>query len=235
MAKRRLNLTPIAIVVGALILASGTAYAGVTIGKNTVGSAEVKNNSLQGVDVKNGSITKSDLAVGATADVYTYIGTVPGDAKYHTVLKIPQFSRFKINCSGGSDTIAVIFGPPAPFPPGTKNQLHELAGSDITDNQPASRASIIGKGGGFGLANPGGSQPTAGVIFQGMYWGQSNTLLAHGDWSLGYPSSAGCAAKIQVTVQHLAKPVPVTRAGIGSRSGKGRCSSVVGTAFCRMR
>ena len=235
MARPHLNLTPVAIVVGALILASGTAYAGVTIGKNTVGSAEVKNNSLQGVDVKDGSVTKSDLAVGTTTDAYTFIGTVPADDVYHTVLKIPQLSTFRIDCNLNTDTIIVRFGPPAPYPPGTKKQMHVLAGSDITDNEPVSQASIVSKGGIFGLQNSGGSQPTAGVIYQGTYWGQSTTRLAHGDWSLGYPGPAGCSVKIQVTVQRLTTPAPVTRAGSSSRPDKAGCSPVVGAAFCRLR
>lgn len=233
MARRQLNLTPIAIVVGALILTSGSAYAGVTIGKNTVGSAQVKNNSLQGIDVKNGSIAESDLAVGTTPDVYTYIGTVPGDGVSHTVLRIPHFSKFHVTCSAASDSIFVSFGP-TPILPATPKQLHGIGGSDITDNQPVGAATIVGQGGGVGISNSGGPQPGAGVIFQGTYWGQSSTRLAHGDWSLPFPSAAGCSTKIQVTVQRLATPAPVTRAG-SSLTVRAGCSPVIGAAFCRLR
>lgn len=248
---RTSGLTPWLVGVAALLLASGSAYAGQTVGKNSVGSKQVKNNSLTGKDIKNGSLTgkdikngsltgkdvkdgslgKADLRTGTVPDVYTFIGTVPGDGAPQTVLEIPDFSRFVVTCTAETHQLFVQFGPTPPIPPGTPHQQHGIAAADIADNVPVGAATIIGPGGGVGFFNPSGASPGSGILTRGDYWGRSADRLAHGSFGLAFPSSAGCLTRLQVVVERLAVPAPVPRASAGQGRGETACEAS-GAAFC---
>jgi len=52
-------------VVALLVALGGTAYAGITLGKNSVGSKQLKNNAVTSSKIKNGAVTTKKLKNGA--------------------------------------------------------------------------------------------------------------------------------------------------------------------------
>lgn len=230
------------VLAAALVLASGSAYAGQVVGRNSVGSPQVKDNSLLGKDIKgetirsgdvrNGTLTQNDLRPGAAPVVYHYDDVVPADSVQRTVVSIPGFSEFKITCSASSHNLFIGFGPGSPIPPGTPQQRHGLIGSDRADNSPVGGATITGTGGGVGFGNPGGSPPGSGILTTGDYFGRSTDLVAHGTWTLAFPSAGGCLTRIRVTVHRLATPAPLARTLSGSERAVSTCEAS-GAAYCR--
>jgi hypothetical protein len=225
------GLRHVAILTAAAVLSSASAYAGARVARNSVGSPQVINNSLTGADVRNHTLGRKDLKVGATPRTYTVIRSVPAGST--EVLDIPGFSRFTVSCSATSIGMTASFGDADPTPD-DPTQQHGIAGSDIIDSQPAGGVTITGFGGGVGFTTSGGAQPGAGVLVRGDYWGRSETLLAHGTWSWGFPS-VPCLFRLQVVVTELRTPVPVARPLRGP-DGRGTSTCDVtgagGAAYC---
>ncbi len=227
------------IAVAAVVLSSGSAYAGSAIARNSVGSfhvrdnsllsGDVRNNHLTGTDVRDRSLGRRDLATGAVPRTHTVIKRVPEGTE--TVLNIPNFSRFSVTCSASSISMSIQFGDSTPASDDPIQQ-HGIAGSDISDNTPAGAVTVTSFAGGVGFGTSGGSQPAAGLIVRGDYWGRSQNLLAHGTWAWGFPS-VPCLFRLQIVIQELATPVPVSRAvpGHGRVSSTG-CELSGSGAFC---
>jgi hypothetical protein len=226
--------------VAAVILSSGSAYAGGAIARNSVGSPQVRDNSLRTADVKNDTIRsidvrdralrRPDLALGQVPRTYTVIRSVPSGTTQ--VLNIPGFSRFSVSCSPSSVGLTIQFGDADPTP-SDPTQQHGLAGSDIADNNPTGGVTITGFGGGVGFTTGAGSPPSSGILVRGDYWGRSRNLLAHGTWAWGFPS-VPCLFRLQLVVQELPTPVPVARVAPGQRRASGvTCERSGGSgAFC---
>lgn len=221
MALRRLMSSPQAVATAALLLVTGSAYAGLTVGRNSVGSPQVKDNSLTSRDVRDGALKRKDLGPAAAPKTYTFIGDVALGTPT-PVIDIPGFSRFDVTCTATpSQSIFVGFGGA-----GQPAQRHFISGSDLADNNPVGAAEVTGPGGGVGIS----ASPVA-IIFEGQYFGRSADLLAHGDWSIGYPNVdlSSCRVRVQVVVERLASPVPLPRTG---PAGEARCVQEVGAGFC---
>lgn len=62
-----------------LVVAGGSAFAAGTLGKNTVGSKQLKVNAVTGAKIKNGAVTGSKIAAGAVgaSNINTTGLTVP--------------------------------------------------------------------------------------------------------------------------------------------------------------
>lgn len=225
------GLRHVAILTAAVMLSTVSAYAGARVAKNSVGSPQVIDNSLTGADIRNKTLGRADLKVGATPRTYTVIRSLPAGTT--EVLNIPGFSRFNVSCSASSVGMTVSFGDSDPSS-ADPTQQHGIAGSDITDNSPAGGVTVTGFGGGVGFGTNGGSQPAAGVLVRGDYWGRSETHLAHGTWSWGFPS-VPCLFRLQLVVTELRTPVPITRLRPG-RDGRGAPTCEVtgtpGAAYC---
>ncbi len=215
----------LALLVGALLLASGSAYAGASIARNSVGSAQVKNESLRHKDVRDGTLGAKELAPGAAAKPYTVIRNVPEGMT--EVLDIPGFSRFTVSCSNTQISLNIAFGDADPEPSDPLQQ-HGLAASDITDDSPAGGATVTGFGGGVGFGSFGGSQPGAGILVRGDYWGRADKLLAHGTFAWGFPS-APCLFRLQVVVEKLRQAAPLPRRPV---VGRETVCEATGTAYC---
>jgi hypothetical protein len=169
------SLKLLALLVGAAMLATGSAYAGATIAKNSVGSPQVINGSLRHQDVRDGTLRTQELAPGAAPKTYTFIRNIPeGQTE---ALNIPGFSRFTFSCSGTGIGLLVSFGDETPEDTDPWQQ-HGIAGSDIADNNPVGGATITGWGGGVGFGTGGGASPGSGILVRGDYWGRATRLLA---------------------------------------------------------
>jgi hypothetical protein len=59
-----------------LVVAGGTAFAAGKLGKNTVGSKQLKNNAVTAAKIKNGSVTGGKLALGAVSGTQLGSGSV---------------------------------------------------------------------------------------------------------------------------------------------------------------
>lgn len=214
----------VALLTGAFLLASGSAYAGATLGRDTVGTRQVIDESLTGQDIRNGSLRTQELAPGAAAKAYTVIRSIPEGTT--TLLTIPGFSRFEFTC-GASSGVFVRFGDSDPEPEDPWQQ-HGITMSDITDNNPVGSSTVTGYGGGVGFDASGGAQPGAGVLVRGDYWGRADNLLAHGTISLSYPT-APCLVRLQVVVERLKRPAPIPHRRLPG--GVPGCQAT-GAAFC---
>lgn len=213
-----------ALLTGGLLLVAGSAYAGTTLAKNSVGSREVKNNSLTGQDLKDGTVGMADLVRGAAAKTYTFIDTVPeGNTQ---ILDIPDFSRFEVDCSPSATQLVVRFGDADPSAEDPR-QYHGIALADLSDNTPWGGVSVTGYSGGVGFSSPSGAQPNGGILVRGDYWGRATNRLAHGTISLGYPGTS-CQVRVQVVVERLARPAPLARL---ATAGRTECEAT-GAAFC---
>ena len=239
-----------ALAVAAVLLSTGSAYAGGALARNSVGSVQVRNNSLlsqdvrnnslssrdvrnnglTGGDVRNRSLGRADLALGAVPRTYTIIRRLPEGPT--VVLNIPGFSRFTVTCTASSISMSIQFGDSDPSS-SDPIQQHGIAGSDISDHTPSGAVTVTSFAGGVGFGTNGGAQPAAGLIVRGDYWGRSQNLLAHGTWAWGFPA-VPCLFRLQLVIQELATPVPVTRAVPGrSRAARTTCEHSGSTAaYC---
>jgi hypothetical protein len=59
-----------------LVLAGGTAFAAAKLGKNTVGTKQLKNNAVTATKIKNGAVTGGKLAAGAVSGAQLGTGSV---------------------------------------------------------------------------------------------------------------------------------------------------------------
>jgi hypothetical protein len=79
---RQLTFANVAAALALVVALSGTAYAA-GLGKNTVGSKQIKNNAVSTKDLKNGSATGEDLqgdSVGGAQVLESSLGRVPDSA-----------------------------------------------------------------------------------------------------------------------------------------------------------
>jgi hypothetical protein len=76
----------------------GTGYAAIKLPKNSVGSKQVKPNSLKGIDVLESSfkgvvLGKGTLSTGAKG--------LPGGSDFATLMTIPGIGRIEVDCAPG--------------------------------------------------------------------------------------------------------------------------------------
>ena len=95
------------------IALGGVGYAAVTLPKNSVGSPQVKSNSLSGNDINEASLKGVVLGKGAARAGNKVLGT--GTA-FVTGFTIPSTGRFEVDCLGGS----------------TNHRFRNTTGSDAT-------------------------------------------------------------------------------------------------------
>lgn len=221
--------------VAALLAASS--YAGLAVGRNTVGSPQVKNNSLTGQDIKNGSlkqkdlsqgsvatrqlvnggVERGDLAPGAAAEVYSFEGFLTAGAPAVQILEVPEGLTASASCNTGL-TENILFTIPAR----TDRALVSLSAHDLVDNAPVGGVAISGFGGGVGFGS-------AGItIFEGQVWAQFPSLRLHGDFSIGAASGGVCHARVLITAERLATPVPLPK----QAPGKAGCQAIGAGAYC---
>ncbi len=90
-----------AMIVACIALAitlSGVGYAA-TLARNSVGSAQVKPNSLNGTDIKESSLKGVVLGNGTARAGNKVLGTGTG---FTTGFTIPNTGRFEVDCNGGA-------------------------------------------------------------------------------------------------------------------------------------
>lgn len=219
--------------VAAVLLSTGSAYAGGALARNSVGSVQVRDNSLLTNDIRNRTLRRDDLALGQVPRTYTIQRELPEGRT--RVLSIPGFSRFVVDCRDTSITLDIGYGDGVPDNANPVQQ-HGLMASDIGDNAPRGGITTTGRDGGIGFSSTNASAPAGGVLIRGDYWGRSNRLLAHGTFSWGFPG-APCRIRLQLVVQEQPRvvPVPMPRARPGQRRAGGTVCEQVGdgSAFCR--
>lgn len=206
------------LLVVALVLVSGSAYAATTLPRNSVGSPQVKQNSLTSGDIKDRTIRPGDLDPSVTADTRLVTRNLASGAPSVILFERPDIGTFSASCTSPT-SIGVSFTVPATAVPASAY----VSGSDIADNSPVGAAGVTapagtgGGGVGYGGANH--------LIGQGHVWVVTSDQSLHIWWSF-----SGCTLRAHLTFDKVPGAGPAFRI----TRGRATCSEVTGPATCRV-